>query len=299
MRVKGIGINAHPEHTDGEIENLERDLKFFQDVGYDYVEIPVDAIDVIRYGKLIPRQMRDLKDLLNSLCLKYTVHAPGALDLRDVDNLEVQKTLFRSCIEFTAEIGAEIFVYHYGRRTDDSRLEQLLFQGMLELADHARSLNVQICVENIEIDTVQNVVEFVKGVARENVGMTFDFAHAYLAANRFGFDFLDSVRLAKPYIRHIHVQDNFGRFEELRLAGYDQYKLIPYRRLLALGKGDLHLPPGWGVVPLDVAFELLEDYEGVFMLEYYHHRYRSQAREILEAAKSYVRRHSSSLEPGR
>ena len=293
MRIKGIGINAHPEHTGGEIENLERDLKFFQDIGYDYVEIPVDAIDVIRCGKLDPRQMQDLKAMLNTLKLRYTVHAPGALDLRDVENLEIQKELFCACIEFTAEIGAEIFVYHYNKKTQDPNREQALFHGMLEMADYAEDKGVQICVENIEIDTVQNVVDFVKAIDRESVGMTFDFGHAFLAAKRFGFDFLESVRLAAPYIRHIHVHDNFGRFEEARLLGYDQYKLIPYRKLLALGKGDLHLPPGWGVVPLDQAFEVLENYEGVFMLEYYHHRYRPQAYQILEAARSYVKRHSS------
>lgn len=293
MRIKGIGINAHPEHTGGEIENLERDLKFFQDIGYDHVEIPVDAIDVICCGKLILRQMQDLKAMLNTLKLKYTVHAPGALDLRDVENLEIQKELFRACIEFTAEIGAEIFVYHYNQKTQNPNREQALFDGMLEIADYAEDKGVQICVENIEIDTVQNVVDFVKAIGKKSVGMAFDVGHAFLAAKRFGFDFLESVRLAAPYIRHIHVHDNFGEFEEARLLGYDQYKLIPYRRLLALGKGDLHLPPGWGVVPLDQAFELLENYEGVFMLEYYHHRYRPQAREILKAARSYVKRHSS------
>ncbi|MGQ9629474.1 MAG: sugar phosphate isomerase/epimerase family protein [bacterium] len=293
MRIKGIGINAHPEHTGGEIENFERDLRFFRDVGYEYVEIPTDAVDVIQCGKLVPHQMKNLKAMLSSLNLKYTVHAPGALDLRDVDDLEVQKDLFRACIEFTSEIGAEIFVYHYNQKTQDPNLEQALLQGISEMADYATSKGVQICVENVEIDTVQNVVDFVQATAKESIRMTFDFAHAYLASIRFGFDFLESVRLAKPYIRHIHVQDNFGRFEELRLAGYDQYKLIPYRRLLALGKGDLHLPPGWGVVPLDAALELLEDYEGVFMLEYHHHRYRPQAREILEAARGYVKRHSS------
>ncbi len=294
MKIKGIGINVHPDHIGGEIENLERDLKFFQDIGYEYVEIPVDAIDVIRCGKLDPRQMRELKALLSGLDLKYTVHAPIALDLRDVNNLEIQKDLFRACIEFTAEIGAEIFVYHYNQKTSNPIIEQIFYEGMLEMAEYAKE-DIQICIENIEIDTVQNVVEFVKKIERKNVGMTFDFGHAYLASKRFNYDFLESVRLAKPYIRHIHVQDNFGRFEELRLAGYEQYKLIPYRKLVALGKGDLHLPPGWGIVPLNEAFQLLDNFEGVFMLEYHHHRYRSQAREILEAARAYVRRHDASL----
>ncbi|MBC7220802.1 sugar phosphate isomerase/epimerase [Candidatus Bipolaricaulota bacterium] len=293
MKVKGIGINAHPEHTAGEIAKLEQDLTFFQSTGYDYVELPADAIDVLRCGRLAPSQLGEIKALLSELDLKYTVHAPGALDLRDVNNLETQKELFRACIEFTSEIGAEIFVYHYGQKARDPQLEDVHHRGMLAMADYAESCGVRICVENIEIDTVANTVDFVRRVERESVGMTLDLGHAYLASVRFGFDFLESVLLAKPYVQHIHVQDNFGRFEELRLAGYDQYKLIPYRRLLALGKGDLHLPPGWGRVPLDAALALLGDYEGVFMLEYHYQRYRPQAREILEAARGYVERHSS------
>jgi sugar phosphate isomerase/epimerase len=293
MIIKGIGINAHPEHVGGEVDRLKQDLKCFQEIGYDYVEIPVDIVDVIRCGKLDPRQMQHLKALLSSFKLKYTVHAPLGLDLRDAENLEVQRELFRSCLDFTAEIGANIFVYHYGQKTPDLNLEQALYEGMLEAADYAEYKGIEICVENIEIDTVQNVVQFIEKINRNNVGMTFDFGHAYLASVRFGFNFLESVKLAKPYIRHIHVHDNFGKFEERRLMGYEQYKLIPYRKLLAVGRGDLHLPPGWGQIPLDEALELLEDYDGIFMLEYYFHRYRPQAYEIFATAKTYVERHFS------
>ncbi|MEM3485800.1 MAG: sugar phosphate isomerase/epimerase family protein [Candidatus Methanomethyliaceae archaeon] len=288
MRVKGIGINVHPDHIGGELENLERDLEFFQEVGYDYAEIPVDAVDVIYRGKLLAEPLNACKSVLRAFKLKYTVHAPLALDLRDLTNLEIQKELFRACIDFTTAIGADIFVYHYNQKTEDPQLEQFFLQTMVEMADYAKAKEVYICVENIEIDTVENVVEFVKAVAHENVKMTFDFGHAYLASKRFGFDFFTALAKAKPYIGHIHVHDNFGYFEELRLSGYHQYKLIPYRQLVALGKGDLHLPPGWGNAPLSDALRMLDNYEGVFMLEYYHHRYRAKAREILEKAKAYA-----------
>ena len=296
MRIKGIGINAHPALIDGEIDKLEQDLRFLQNTGYDYVEIPVEAIDVIYGGKLLPRRMRDLKVLLDSCELRYTVHAPLSLDLRDSENLDVQKKLFKASLDFTEKIGAGIFVYHYERNTQDPRLEDALYQGMLEMADYAHDRKIDICVENIEIDTVQNVVDFVRKVGRNSVGMTLDLGHAYLAANYFGFDFLKAVKSAEPYIRHIHVNDNFGRFEQMRLVSYEQYKLLPYRKQLALGKGDLHLPPGWGEVPWEAALELLDDYEGLLILEYYHHRYRPEAREILESVRACVERHSALLE---
>lgn len=295
MLIKGIGINAHPARIEGQIKKLEEDLRFFQEIGYDYVEIPVDAVDVVYRGRLVPQRLRVLKALLDDFELAYTVHSPLALDLRDQVDYPLQLNLFRASLDFTAEIGAKIFVYHYGRKTEDPSLEELLQRGILEMAAYAAERGILICVENIEIDTVQNVVDFVREVSQENVGMTLDLGHAYLAAHRFKFDFLESVRLAKPYVKHIHLSDNFGHFEETRLVGYEQYKQIPYRKLLALGKGDLHLPPGWGEVPWDAALGLLEDYEGVLVLEYYWHRYCSEAREILAQVKERVQRLCRSL----
>ena len=294
MHITGIGINAHPDHVNGEIEKLEEDLEHFQNLGYDYVEIPVDVVDVVYCGRLNRRRMADLKALLSGFNLKYTVHAPRVLDLRDVKEYPMQKELFKACLAFTAEIGAEIFVYHYERRTEYEQIEEMLYQGLVEMADIAAEHGIQICVENIEIDLVSHVVDFVDRVGRENVGMTYDFGHAYLAAGYFGFDFLASIELARPYIKHIHVTDNFGRYDELRLLSYEQYKAKPYADRLLLGRGDLHLPPGWGEVPFDAAFDLLPDYQGVFMLEYYFHRHRPYAREILETAREYVRRHTPS-----
>ncbi|MDI3517425.1 MAG: hypothetical protein PWP37_282 [Thermotogota bacterium] len=293
MKILGIGVNAHPARTDGRLDELEKELAFFQDVGYDYVEIPVDAVDVIYKGRLHQGQLSLLKELLGRFNLKYTVHAPNALDLRDMENFEVQKELFKSCVDFTKEIGAQIFVYHYGRMTENPEVERKMKEAVEEIADYAGEKDVFVCVENIEIDVVDHVLEFVGELNHPSVWMTLDLGHAYLSAKHFGFDFLESVKNASPYVKHIHVQDNFGVFERKRLAGYDEYKLIPYRRLLALGKGDLHLPPGWGEIPFDEAFKLLENYEGVFMLEYHHQRYRSQAKEIYKAAKAYVERHRS------
>jgi len=289
MLIKGIGANAHPARIDGDIRRLEEDLRFFETVGYDYVEIPVDAVDVIYRGRLLPQRLRLLKRSLQSFDLRYTVHAPLALDLRTREGYELQLELFSSSLEFTREIGAEIFVYHYGRKGDDPELEERLLEGVRRVAARAEELGVAICVENIEIDTIENVVDFVRQVDRGAVGMTLDLGHGYLAASRFGFDFLEAVQAAAPLVRHIHLSDNFGLFEETRLVSYDLYKQIPYRRRLALGRGDLHLPPGWGEVPWEEALRQLGDYRGVLTLEYYHHRYFPEAEDILNEVRARVR----------
>jgi len=292
LKIKGIGINAHPSRTDGRLEKLENELRLFESVGYDYVEIPVDAVDVIYKARIYPSQMRKLKLMLQQFSLKYTVPAPNALDLRDRENFSIQKDLFKACIDFTAQIGAQIFVYHFNKQDNNKDIENRIKDAILDIADFAAKMGVLVCVENIEIETVSKVVEFISRVSHPAVWMTLDLGHAYLSANHYGHDFLESVKKAAPYVRHIHVQDNFGIFELKRLVGYDEYKLMPYRKLLALGKGDLHLPPGWGDVPFDEAFKVLHNYHGVFMLEYHHQRYLSQMKEVYETAKAYVERHS-------
>jgi sugar phosphate isomerase/epimerase len=94
--------------------------------------------------------------------------------------------------------------------------------------------------------------------------MTVDFGHAYLTSRYFGDDFLGNIEAAKPYLRHIHIHDNLGIFDTARLKW--QQKSLKQR--LPFGKGDLHLPIGWGEIPFKDVFKILgDDYSGIYMLE--------------------------------
>ncbi|MFQ5854784.1 MAG: sugar phosphate isomerase/epimerase family protein [Anaerolineae bacterium] len=290
MNITGIGINSHPDRVRGDFNQLLLELEDFQALGYDCVELPAEAVLTILNGHLHPLAMKKVTALLNMFDLCYTVHAPRPLDVRDVDRLDMQKDLFKACIQFTAEIGANIFVYHYDRKTDDPYIEETFEEIMRAMADFAAEYNVLIGVENIEIDAVANVVAFLETLNHDHVAMTFDFGHAYLSAARFGSDFLDSVQMAAPWIRHIHVTDNFGRFDETRLVSYELYEQKRYADRLLLGEGDLHLPIGWGNIAFDDAFALLQDYTGLFMLEYHYQRYKFLNQQIITEARKYIDR---------
>ncbi|MFQ6057344.1 MAG: sugar phosphate isomerase/epimerase family protein [Anaerolineae bacterium] len=172
------------------------------------------------------------------------------------------------------------------------RVEQ---ETLAELADLAERKGVTICVENADprvdeealwelarrvrvtgIDlfyriapagdialynyggVIERLVDQVEKVGKENVGITFDFGHAYIASNYYGFDFLDSIELAKPLIKHVHVHDDFGK-----PAGLDRREIL----LIPQGKGDLHMPIGWGQIPYREVFSRLKGYEGIVLLE--------------------------------
>jgi sugar phosphate isomerase/epimerase len=173
--------------------------------------------------------------------------------------------------------------------------EQVERETLAELAELAREKGVTICVENADprvdeealwelarrvrvkgVDlfyriapggdialynyggVISRLVEQVKEVGKENVGITFDFGHAYIASRYYGFDFLESIELARPLIKHLHVHDDFGR-----PAGVDRRPIV----LIPEGKGDLHMPIGWGEIPYREVFARLKGYEGIVLLE--------------------------------
>jgi len=99
----------------------------------------------------------------------------------------------------------------------------------------------------------------IESVGEENVKICCDFAHSYINANTLGYDFLRSIQLAKPYIRHTHVNDNFGRGRPESAP--------PYIEAMPMGIGDLHLPIGWGTIPYEDVFRSMAGYGGTYVLE--------------------------------
>ena len=325
MNIKGIGINIDSPTIDGDLDLLEKALGDFQDIGFDYVEIPVHGVDAIFKGRLNWLQTRVITDILKKFKLKYTVHGPDLLNLMDPGNFQLQKDIFKSGIEFTNAIGAEIFVYHSGKiplqeeikgegiRKNGflklpsprkiERLKKIEIETLQELASFAKDLGVTIAIENISPDVeeeyiwelskrfnndemlpssvlnpktpkptflreiskynygtkIEELVEQVKKIDRENVGITFDFGHAYLASKYYRFKFLDSIKLALPYIKHVHIHDCFGKPK----LSYEEQNI----NLIQFGIGDLHMPVGWGTIPYNKIFRILKNYQGVLNLE--------------------------------
>jgi sugar phosphate isomerase/epimerase len=85
--------------------------------------------------------------------------------------------------------------------------------------------------------------------------MCYDFAHSYINSKKLGYDFLRSIQAAKPYIRHAHVNDNFGKGRPESSASYIE--------AMPMGIGDLHLPIGWGNIP----YEDVAGYDAIYILE--------------------------------
>ena len=295
MNVKDIGISIGARN--GYLSELEKALNYAQESGYSLVEIGVSTLNLIINGRLIPELSDGIQEVLKRYNLRYTIHAPNRTNLAFGYDLPLDYAILEACIEFCGAINADILVYHSGLQAVEYvrngvyplPTEEAMQRGaerevlaLQQIASFAANHGVTICMENgdphlweyevlranrkPDVDLpiyhprlrIPPIVEQVHAVGHPNVGMTLDLAHLYLASKAVPFDYLHAVEEAAPVTRHVHLNDNFGKMD----TSFDDGGVrAPY------GEADLHLPPGWGSIPIADAFERLGDFEGYIILE--------------------------------
>lgn len=284
MNIKGFGVNTR--RTDGNFRKLEEQLDYLKEAGFEYLEVSADVVDTISGGSIVPKKMDKLLKLLEHYGFRHTSHIQNGVDLRDREDREFQLEAFKSGIEFAGMIGAELLVCHFERESDDPAKESLFREAVLQGLEYAGRWDLKVGIENIEIDRLSKVVDFVKEMNEPNLLLVLDVAHAFLSERYFGENFLESLKKAASLTGHIHLSDNFGRFEKMRMENFDLYRISSYTNRLNLGRGDLNLPPGWGAIPYGEVLPIFENYQGIVILEYYHDKYLDFNSEILQETKA-------------
>lgn len=297
MKIHGIGKDVSDGYIDGRLERLEQCLQYYAELGYTVAEVPITGTSVVVNGKLLESRVKRVADILAKYDFRYTVHAPNRTNLAYGSHHDLEKSVLTASVEFCQIIGAKRLVYHSGLQALDAahsgtvmlpsdddlrRGKEQEITALMEIAPIAADANVVIGMENgdphlWEYALMQQncrqshelakyharlriapIVEQLEAINHPNIGMTLDLAHLHLATHALGDDYLEAVELASPWARHLHINDNFGKLD----VGFNSEKdRLPY------GEADLHLPPGWAVIPFAEAFAKLENYEGDIILE--------------------------------
>ena len=318
MNVRGIGIDIPDAQVDGRRQVLVDELSRAQSLGFTLAEVSIPSLNVIMNGELIPERVAAIQGCVAPFELRYSVHAPGRTNLAFSPNHDLEYSVLEACIRFCSAIGARILVYHSGLQALDAARaglgalpdEDELARGaereraaLKKLARIAGDLGVVIGVENGDPHLweysvlraagkpagalaryharlrISAIVAQIEAVDHPNVGMTLDLGHLYLATQALAEDYLEAVSAAAPWVRHLHMNDNFGKLD----VGQDSEG---YR--LAYGEADLHLPPGWGALPYAAAFTRLAEYDGDIVLEI-KARYRDHLSEALANTRRMLR----------
>jgi sugar phosphate isomerase/epimerase len=269
---------------------IRQKLVSLADAGYDCVEVSLDMLPLIIGGEKRVECVDFLKSILKEFHLLYSAHIGGGVDLRDEKNPDIQKRVLLSSIEICGLLEMSPLVLHYEFETKDVRIEDRFVELHIEAANFALQHGVELCIENIEVERVDPVIRFLQRTDTPNLRMAFDTGHAFLAAGYFHFDFLEALEASLPFISHMHVSDNTGIFEELRITNRVAYDALSKTRRFAFGRGDIHLPPFWGEIPLDDVFRKLKDYRGIFICEYYSDYFIPFNRSIQERVRSAIQK---------
>ena len=192
---------------------LQEVLEFLEEKNVDYCEIineyPYHEID---------------DGLLDSYQVKLTVHSP----LSDI-NLASHNQLIRNSsitavkrsMDRAVEWNADLVVVHpgsmpiMGKKISDSILKYNL-ESLVECADYAQDLGIYMCVENmpvIEGLLYQDLNELNSLLEEIEVYMTLDVGHAHNSG------FSSSQMFDYPLIKHVHLSDNDGTFDQHNALG--------------------------------------------------------------------------------
>lgn len=290
-----IGSNINEVRVDGNLGKLHKDLVAFMSFGLTAAEITVHGIDAIKNGSLDLRRTAEAKAILDDFPFCYSVHAPNPLNLMDRNNGALHRDVLMASLEFSAAIKAEVLVYHPGRFLVE---EEFALKGpvLLEPDEQMKLLETEALIMREAADQFPGIViamenarpylhhspycyaelpaqlkNQVERIGRSNVKINLDFGHLQMSSRFYDLDPVAEVRAIAPLIAHCHVHDNFGN--PVYHTEKTQTHQIPF------GKGDSHMPVGWGAIPFrDILAEFVDSYDGMLICEL-RSRYFDQTRE--------------------
>ncbi|MCE5255405.1 MAG: sugar phosphate isomerase/epimerase [Spirochaetaceae bacterium] len=266
-----IGINLPNNSVNP--EDTRRYFAAFCQAGFNAVEISLDTYPLIIDGEPCRKWIDYVHGMLDEFPFRYSAHIGRGLDLRDLKNKEKHQAVLKNSIDIAAELGMSPLVLHYEVQSRNREVEAYFLQAHKEAAAYAEQKGVLIVVENIEVELVEPVIELVDSVNSKNLKLAFDTGHAFLASHYFKFDYIRTFKKTLPYLAHLHLSDNTGVFEELRLTDRPKYDSLPMGYRYEYGRGDIHLPPYFGKIPYDELFALTKGYQGMYICEYYVERF--------------------------
>ena len=300
----------HPNYVNGDLDKLDGELKEFKSAGAETCELVLQGLDVIIGTRVIESRQDALINILRKHDLDYTMHMPHGLNLLDTEMLDIYLEIFRSSIAFAKAAGIKLINYHAGvirRKRDEKPTAEgetkpegeskpdpaTLIQNEAEQIKllAASAPDITLCMENAlfgdnkeqedfsaAVDT-SSMIDFYNKVDMPNFKLTFDIGHRHLALDGNNDALLADMEKLLPYIGHIHLHDNCGYRKEMREAFGGQR--------LVVGAGDIHLPLGWGTVPIKESLSLLKNYKGIINLEI-EHRFSYHYSDAVSIVREYL-----------
>ena len=290
MRNK-VFLSVSAERNAGlQLEDLHNELNRIKAWGFDGAEIVLDTFPLIIAGRIIAPVLDYIRPIFLESGLTFSAHIASGLNMRTRDDLNMHRNVLLRSIDICSELNLNPLVLHFEQCSHDDEIEAQFIRCHKEAAIYAKLLGIDLALENIEVEDYKLVLNAIEEIDSSNFGMTLDMGHLYLSSKHRGFCFEQALSECAPYATHCHVNDNAGIFEPLRLTDVDAYRNIPQSYCNTFGRGDMHVPPLYGEVPISTGIYELEKagFRGIYTCEYAGRQYSPFNFEICQSVKSLV-----------
>ncbi|NJE26122.1 sugar phosphate isomerase/epimerase [Thermococcus sp. MV5] len=167
--------------------------------------------------------LKDSIEKLQTFDVKYTIHAPISderekevridLGINSRRNIEIMRKVFKIAslldVKYLVIHGGDIHgSYHEAFVNTKKQLR--------ELSVLAGDYSIIFVVENTEDNRIGAFAHELLPLVGENVAVTLDVGHAFLTATKYNLNFEDYFNILSPYIKHVHLHNNNGKWDEHR-----------------------------------------------------------------------------------
>ncbi len=280
---KKIGIKIPGTNSKKCLKNLSKLLEFIEKIGYRAIEISPNDFDLIEYGNINEKFLKEIIKTIDVFEFERCIHAPIRLNLFNMEQRDIHEKVLISSLEICKEFDSKLLVYHPGRYVDNvefSRIgkpkisqeekKELMEMEKEKLISIARRYpDVTIAIENqrpyLEYspysygEFIDELITQVKMINQKNVKIALDTGHLNLSSKYHNFDIIKAIKDVRPYTSHIHLQDNHGITNFY--TEKDKAEMLPF------GRGDEHIVPGRGNFPFKEFFKIFSEYNEIFTIE--------------------------------
>ncbi|MCH1981350.1 sugar phosphate isomerase/epimerase [Ruminococcus sp. OA3] len=287
MREYCVGVNLPPSVR---LENLDGYLRTIEENGFNACELNLSTYPFMMGGNLIPCVAEYVREIFAGHPLTYTAHGAYGLDLRNPDKWELRKKVLFASIDLCSSLGCTLLNIHNEEDSKKSSVERLFRTVVKDAAEYAKERGVSLVLENIEIENVYRTIDMVESIDHDNLGMNLDLGHLFLSSQYYGYDYLKAVTDSLPRLRHLHIHDNMGEFEAMRLTDFNMYKTLDKKERMVFSSGDMHTAPFWGKAPLQEAIKAIKHsgYQGVWLCEYYSDLFAPFNTQICQSVRNCI-----------
>ena len=285
MRLMGVNCNKMSLINN----DFRAMLQHVVDCGFTSCELSQTTLPFLVGGELSYPVIEYAKKAMAEFPLNYTAHICDGLDLRSKTQFPLFKKTLHNAITLCSELGIKLLTVHFEEKSKIAWVEKRFVETYAEAADYAQSVGVFICIENIEVEDYNYVIDIVKEIDHPHFKMTLDVGHLNLACHYFDQDFKAAIEKALPYLKNVHLNDNTGDFMEMRLTDFLKYKMVPMQYRTTYGMGDIHVPPYFGTIDFDYVIGRLKTVEDlVFTCEYERNTYKFIEKEVFKRVNKAI-----------